>query len=135
MREFFQEKLQVPIEFFNPLRNVAVAPEVNAEEIAKSAHLMGEVVGLALRAVTTCPVELNLRPPTVVRAQEVERRRPFLIAAAACIVLAITWLGDLLRARHDGFAREQRKSGCESSGAARFSIAARYHSQGSDDAR
>ena len=25
MREFFQEKLQLPIEFFNPLRNVAVA--------------------------------------------------------------------------------------------------------------
>jgi type IV pilus assembly protein PilM len=93
MREFFQEKLQVPIEFFNPLRNVAVAPEANTGAIAKSAHLMGEVVGLALRAVANCPVELNLRPATVVRAQEVERRRPFLIAAAACFILALLGWG------------------------------------------
>jgi type IV pilus assembly protein PilM len=93
MREFFQEKLQVPIEFFNPLRNVAVAPEVNGAEIAKSAHLMGEMVGLALRAVATCPVELNLRPASVVRAQEVERRRPFLITAAACVILALLGWG------------------------------------------
>ncbi len=89
MREFFQEKLQVPIEFFNPLRNVAVAPEVDAGQIAKSAHLMGEVVGLALRTVASCPMEVNLRPATVVRAQEIERRRPFLVAAAACLILAL----------------------------------------------
>jgi type IV pilus assembly protein PilM len=57
MREFFQEKLQVPIEFFNPLRNVAVAPEANAAEIARSANVMGELVGLALRAVLSCPME------------------------------------------------------------------------------
>src|SRR6266550_3356713 len=30
MREFFQEKLQVPVEFFNPLRNVAVSEAVDA---------------------------------------------------------------------------------------------------------
>src|SRR6476659_6385924 len=30
MREFFQEKLQVPVEFFNPLRNVAVSGAVDA---------------------------------------------------------------------------------------------------------
>jgi len=30
MREFFQEKLQVPIEFFNPVRNVAIANEADA---------------------------------------------------------------------------------------------------------
>ncbi|MDQ2867783.1 MAG: type IV pilus assembly protein PilM [Verrucomicrobiota bacterium] len=89
MREFFQEKLQAPLEFFNPLRNVAVAPEANAKEIASSAHLLGEVVGLALRAVSSCPMELNLRPASVVSAQEVERRRPFLVAAVACVVLAL----------------------------------------------
>ena len=89
MREFFQEKLQVPIDFFNPVRNVAIANEANARHIARSAHLLGEVVGLALRAVASCPMELNLRPTTVVRAHEVERRRPFLIATAACVVAAL----------------------------------------------
>ena len=89
MREFFQEKLQVPVEFFNPLRNVAVSETVGATGVAHSAHLLGELTGLALRSATTCPMELNLRPRSVVRRQELERRRPFFILAAACFVLGL----------------------------------------------
>jgi type IV pilus assembly protein PilM len=89
MREFFHEKLQVPIEFLNPLRNVAVAESASADELARSAHLLGELVGLGLRAVTACPMELNLRPASVIRAQELEKRRPSFMAAAACIVLLL----------------------------------------------
>jgi len=89
MREFFQEKLQVPIEFFNPVRNVAIANEADARAIAGSAHLLGELVGLALRAVASCPMELNLRPASVVRDHEIQRRRPFLIGAAACVIAAL----------------------------------------------
>ncbi|MDQ6622651.1 MAG: type IV pilus assembly protein PilM, partial [Verrucomicrobiota bacterium] len=68
MREFFHEKLQLPIEFFHPLRNVAVAETIRIAEVAQATHLLGELVGLALRSVTTCPMELNLRPASVVRA-------------------------------------------------------------------
>jgi type IV pilus assembly protein PilM len=89
MREFFQEKFQLPIEFFNPLRNVAVSETASASGVANSAHLLGELVGLALRSVTVCPMELSLLPASVVRKQELERRRPFFIAAAACVVLAM----------------------------------------------
>ena len=89
MREFFHEKFQVPIEFFNPLQNVTVSESAPMQDVARSAHLLGELVGLALRSVTVCPVELNLRPATVVRRHDVERRRPFFIAAAACILLAL----------------------------------------------
>src|SRR6266480_678680 len=89
MREFFQEKLQVPIEFFNPVRNVAIANEADTRQIAQSAHLLGELVGLALRAVASCPMELNLRPASVVRDHEIQRRRPFLIGAAACVIAAL----------------------------------------------
>ena len=89
MREFFQEKFQLPIEFFNPLRNVTVSETASASAVANSAHLLGELVGLALRSVTVCPMELSLLPASVVRRQELERRRPFFIAAAACVVLAM----------------------------------------------
>jgi hypothetical protein len=89
MREFFQEKLQVPVEFFNPQRNVAVSEAVDATEVAHSAHLLGELTGLALRSATTCPMELNLRPQSVVRRQELERRRPYFGLAAACFVLGL----------------------------------------------
>jgi type IV pilus assembly protein PilM len=89
MREFFHEKFQLPIEFFNPLRNVAVSETTSESSVAHSAHLLGELVGLALRSVTVCPMELSLLPVSVVRRQELERRRPFFIAAAACAVLAM----------------------------------------------
>jgi type IV pilus assembly protein PilM len=89
MREFFQEKLQVPVEFFNPLRNVAVSEAVDATQVAHSAHLLGELTGLALRSATTCPMELNLRPKSVVRRQELERRRPYFVLAAACFVFGL----------------------------------------------
>src|SRR2546430_278729 len=93
MREFFREKLQVPIEFFNPLRNVAVAQSAPVNELTHSAHLLGELVGLALRSVSACPMELNLRPAIVVRRQELEKRRPFFVMAAAAVILALLGWG------------------------------------------
>jgi hypothetical protein len=93
MREFFHEKLQLPIEFFHPLRNVAVAETVKSSEVANAAHLLGELVGLALRSATTCPMELNLRPATVVKRHELTRRRPFFILAAACFILGLIGWG------------------------------------------
>ena len=89
MREFFNEKLQVPIEFFNPLRNVAAAKPAPVAELARSAHLLGEVVGLALRSISSCPMELNLLPRSVVRRQELDRRGPFFIMAVTCFILAL----------------------------------------------
>jgi len=87
VRDFFAERLQLPIEFFNPLRRIALSPQ--AQDTTASGHLLGENVGLALRAFTRCPMDLNLRPPSVVRAHEAEHRRPFLAAAAACLILAL----------------------------------------------
>jgi type IV pilus assembly protein PilM len=89
MREFFHEKFQVPIEFFNPLQNVTVAESAPMQDVARSAHLLGELVGLALRSVTVCPMELNLRPASVVRRHDLEKRRLFFMAATACILVAL----------------------------------------------
>src|SRR5438874_3583359 len=93
MREFFKEKLQVPIEFFNPLRNVTVSHSAPVAELTHSAHLLGELVGLALRSVSACPMELNLSPAVVVRRQELEKRRPFFGMAATAIILALLGWG------------------------------------------
>jgi type IV pilus assembly protein PilM len=99
MREFFHEKLQLPIEFFNALQNVTVSESAPTQEVTRSAHLLGELVGLALRSVTTCPMELNLLPASVVRRKELEKRRPFFIAAAACFLLALLgWSAYYMRA-------------------------------------
>lgn len=93
LREFFQEQLQLPIEFLNPLRNVAVAESVPLGEVAQAAHLLGELIGLALRSTMSCPMELNLRPAIVHRRQCLAERRPFLLLAAVCFLLGIAGWG------------------------------------------
>ena len=94
MREFFQEKMQLPVEYFNPLRNVTVSQNVNVEKVVGEAHLLGELVGTALRSLGGCPIELNLLPPEVLARKEFSRRKPFLILAGLCILLALSgwWL-------------------------------------------
>jgi type IV pilus assembly protein PilM len=89
MVEFFSEKLQTPIEFLNPLRNVTVGNAQVAESLADKAHTFGELVGAALRSFENCPLEINLRPPSVVRDQDLARRKPFLILAAVCLLLTL----------------------------------------------
>jgi len=61
--------------------------------LTHSAHQLGELIGLALRSVSACPMELNLRPAVVVRRQELEQRRPFFKMAAAAIFLALLGWG------------------------------------------
>jgi type IV pilus assembly protein PilM len=110
MREFFHEKFALPIEFFNPLKNVTVSG--SASEAAKCAHLFGELVGLALRSVTVCPMELNLLPAVVVQRQELEKRRPFFVAAAACVLFGLLgWSAYYTRAAHiaERSAQEMRQ--------------------------
>lgn len=94
MREFFNEKIQQPVEFFNPLRNVAVGKNVSLEEAGRGAHVLGELVGLALRSVTNCPMELSLRPVSVERSQKLAKKRPFLVLAGVCLLLCLAgwWL-------------------------------------------
>ena len=91
--EFFGEKLRLPTEMFDPLRKVAIVETAGLEEISRLSHLLGEPVGLALRAATECAMKLNLCPPSVVRRKETAKRRPFLITAAACLILSLLGWG------------------------------------------
>ena len=91
--EFFTEKFGVQVEYFNPLKNVEIAPEVNLEELQKVGHCMGELVGLALRNLAECPVELNLVPLRVRESQKLEQKKPFFIASVAALVIGLFALG------------------------------------------
>jgi type IV pilus assembly protein PilM len=93
--QFFAEKLNVPVEYFNPLRNVQIDPAINLEELARVAHSLGEVVGLGLRNLAHCPVELNLMPESTVRWQRFNEKKPYLIATVfslVAVVGAVGWL-------------------------------------------
>lgn len=89
LAQFLQEKLGVPVEYFNPLRNVAIGPKVDQDLVAADAHTMGELVGLALRNGDQSPIELELVPESLANARDLEKRKPALILAAAALLIAL----------------------------------------------
>ncbi len=88
-QEFFKEKLNIPIEYFNPLRNVEIDPSVDLDELAKVAHSLGETVGLGLRNLAHCPVELNLMPESSLTRQRFTQKKPYFIASALGLALIV----------------------------------------------
>src|SRR5436190_7567457 len=87
--QFFAEKLNVPVEYFNPFRNIQIDPAVQIEELEKVAHAFGEVVGLGLRNLAQCPVELNLVPKSIRSRQQFDQKKPYFIAAIFSLVLVV----------------------------------------------
>ncbi len=91
--QFFAEKLNVPVEYFNPFRNVQIDPAVDLEELSRVAHSLGEVVGLGLRNLATCPVEMNLMPDSTLRWQSFNQKKPYLIATVFSLALVAGAVG------------------------------------------
>ena len=89
MAQFFADKLNLTVEYFNPFRNVQLGPGVDAHELERQAHCFGEVVGLGLRNLAHCPVELNLMPKSSIQKQAFNRKRPYFVAMVFCLVLVV----------------------------------------------
>lgn len=91
--QFFAEKLNVPVDYFNPFRNIQIDPEINLEEMAKVAHQFGEVVGLGIRNLAQCPVELNLMPASHLKQQQFNAKRLYFIGSVLCVLITLLTFG------------------------------------------
>jgi hypothetical protein len=65
---------------------VAVGKNVDVVKLQQEAHLMGELVGLGLRGAGKSKINIDLVPSSVAQSRAAERRKPFLIAAAALVL-------------------------------------------------
>ncbi|MEY2466392.1 MAG: type pilus assembly protein PilM, partial [Verrucomicrobiota bacterium] len=95
--QFFAEKLNVPVEYFNPFRNVQIDPAVNLEDMTRVAHSLGEVVGLGLRNLAHCPVELNLMPESTRKWRTFNEKKPYLIGTVFSLALVVAVIGLLFQ--------------------------------------
>jgi type IV pilus assembly protein PilM len=107
--EFFAEKLGVPVEHFNPFRKITVSEDLDLQELAKVAHTCGEVVGMALRNIAKCPVELNLIPKSIRAREAFNKRKPFFFATVASIALVIFgygyFFGEITKVKRESLAQ------------------------------
>jgi type IV pilus assembly protein PilM len=106
--EFWQEKLALPVEAFNPLRCIAADP-TQAQELAKIAPRLGELVGLALESVVECPLTLNLLPAAILRRRRIFQQSAAILMAAACVSSSLgVWAATIHKAaRQAESIREQ----------------------------
>lgn len=93
IKEFFEEKLSLPVEFFNPLQRITVGKKVDVERLSHEAHLMGELIGLGVRGIGKSVVNIDLVPASVVQERAEERRKPYLIASAAALLIGFAAWG------------------------------------------
>src|SRR5436305_2580794 len=93
--QFFAEKLNLAVEYFNPFRNIQIDPAIDLEELAKVAHSFGEVVGLGLRNLAHRPVELNLMPESTLKWQAFNQKKPYFIATVLTLVAGVFAIGFL----------------------------------------
>jgi len=90
---FFQDKLRVPVSYFNPFDAVEVDAGVDVDALNQDIQCMGELVGLALRHAGHGLVGINLLPPDLVALKTFRRRKPFFIATAAAVALSMVGWG------------------------------------------
>ncbi|HOG49134.1 MAG TPA: pilus assembly protein PilM, partial [Lentisphaeria bacterium] len=96
---FFSEKLNIPVEYFNPFQVVNLRPTVDRQRLQEVAHMFSETIGLGLRYGTQCPIELSLIPITLRRQQNLAKKKPYLAGtlAAFLMILVVIWFGILQR--------------------------------------
>ncbi len=84
---FFQEACNLEVEYLNPFQVVGMAPGVDVKQLEDVAHLFSEVVGMGLRYKLQCPVEISLMPEKLRRIQAFNRKKPYLLGAAAAVLV------------------------------------------------
>ena len=92
---FFSEKLRIPVDYFNAFQVVSLSPEIDKESLGELAHMYSEVIGLGLRFITVCPIEISLIPESLKKLHELKQKIPYFYASAFSILLclAITFFG------------------------------------------
>ena len=83
------EKLRLPIERFEALRNVELSGDARAAGAEAAAPLLADLVGLAASLVRARRTEASLLPPALTASLAFRKRQPVLLAAAALAVAAL----------------------------------------------
>lgn len=93
LKEFLTEKFQKEVLPFSPLRGIP-QEEANhstaASFIRENPNNLGELIGGALGSTSSPHTEINILPPSLVSKRELSIRLPFLISAAALLLLTLS---------------------------------------------
>lgn len=93
IREFFSEKLNLPVDHFNPFRNVTVAKGATSDFVLQRGHLLGDLVGGALSQSEDVPLRIDLLSESVQKQRDLDSRKPALIITLVVLAALLGALG------------------------------------------
>ncbi len=90
-REHLEENFSLPVEFFNPLEDTQLGEKVDAENVNQDRLRIADMIGQAsvTLSISAPATDLNLLPPNILKQRALERRSPYLVAAACLLIVAL----------------------------------------------
>jgi type IV pilus assembly protein PilM len=85
---FFQKGLRYPAAKLTEFRRLSLAPMVPADILRERMENVAVACGLALQGLGVSRLGVNLVPPEILQAKRVARKKPYLAAACALLLLA-----------------------------------------------
>ena len=91
---FFSEKLRMDVSYLNPFKIIKLGPELSVDDLQQYAHAYPEAVGVGLRHLIQCPVEVSLIPDSIKQLQLFSKRKPYILMAMVIwlLILGIFWV-------------------------------------------
>lgn len=86
---FFEEKLRIPVDYLNPFTILEIDQNVDKARLNAVAPMFSELIGSALRAVISCPVEINLLPDSIKGRRAFQRKKPYLYASCVTVIFCL----------------------------------------------
>jgi len=86
---FFNEKLRIPVEYLNSFQIVGLGEGIDREELLDVAPMFSELTGMALRHVTSVPVEISLMPESIKKHMALQKKKPYFYASVVSIILCL----------------------------------------------
>ena len=87
--DFFQEKLRIPVEYLNTFSAINIGRGVDRNELQAVAPMFQELIGMSIRNVIRCPLEIVLLPRSIRKQKDLNRRKPYFYASAGTLVLCL----------------------------------------------
>lgn len=87
--DFFQEKLRLPVEYLNTFGTITIGDAVNKEMLQSVAPMFQELIGMSLRGVTQCPIDISLVPPAIKNQKLLDHKKPYFYVAAVSLIICL----------------------------------------------
>lgn len=87
--DYFVERLDYNVQTISSLDKVKIASEVDAPLFKKDLPGFAVAIGLGIQGLGEASVNMNMLPTDLTRKREMSKKKPFILATAACLFICL----------------------------------------------